>query len=366
LANFLSTDQVRGIMQGALRAPSQDNCQPWRFVLESDRLLVLHDGRRDTNPVNAGQHFSYLSLGCLLESIRLAAHMVGLTATWQLDVAVPVTDTVTPWAIVRFEPCDVAEDDSLGRHLEQRRTDRRTYRGGDLHHPVFGQLTQDVTDFSGCGLYLRDPDDAALQDFLEQVEGWVWSHRSMQQALLRSIRFTGEHSDGIPWQALGGSFIESRILMLCRWFTVQRLLNPLFIAKIRRLLRQQISSAAGVGCITVRTPGKAELVEAGCLVLRTWVRLNAAGFAYQPLAVTAIGVYNAHCGQLPAETQPKFRKLFRQGEATFRAAFGFGEHETPAWMFRTGLRQLEPLPWGARTPRLPLDSVLTVHGAGPV
>jgi hypothetical protein len=352
MSSSVSSSQRQRIEAAALRAPSQDNCQPWSFVWRDAQLLVFHDAMRAASPTNAGDHFSCLSLGCLLESVRLAAGAAGLEVGWRLALDERAVDSQSAWATLSFAPRVDSADDGLAAGLAERCTDRRLYRGGDLAHPVFAQLGQGSPDDAVCKLYLRDNSDPDLLSYLEQVEGYVWSHATTQQAFMRWIRFDAAARDGIPWQCLGGSFLESRVLLLSRSYTIHRLIQRGFISAAQRLLRHQIASSAGLGCITVRAPHAEALVGVGRLALRTWVRLNASGFAVQPLAVAVIGVYNAHVAALPSDTLPRFRELFLSGEATLRAAFGFGETETPAWLFRTGLAAAEPLAATARTPRL--------------
>lgn len=265
------------------------------------------------------------------------------------------------WATLSFTPRVDPSFEELAAGLSERCTDRRLYRGGDLDDPVLAQLVKGSPDDAACRLYLRDCTDRNLLAYLEQAEGYVWSHSTTQQAFIRWIRFDAAARDGIPWQCLGSSFLESRVLLVCRSYTIQRLINRGFISAAQRLLRRQIGSSAALGCITVRATHAEALVEVGRLALRTWVRLNASGFAVQPLAVAAIGVYNAHVAELPGDTLPRFRELFLSGEATFRAAFGIGEAETPAWLFRTGRAQTEPLPATARTPRLDAGRMFRNH-----
>jgi len=358
MSSRVSSSQRQRIEAAVLRAPSQDNCQPWSLEWREHQLLVFHDARRAASPTNAGQHFSCLSLGCLLESVRLAAGATGLDVRGQLTLDGRAVNSQSAWATLSFAPRIESADDGLAAGLGERCTDRRLYRGGDLAHPVFAQLGRDTPDTGVCKLYLRDTTDPDLLAYLEQAEAYVWSHATTQQAFLRWIRFDAAARDGIPWQCLGGSFLESRVLRLCRSYTIHRVIRRGFISAAQRLLRRQIGSSAGLGCITVRATRPEAVVEVGRLALRTWVRLNASGFAVQPLAVTAIGVYNAHVAALPGDTLPRFRELFVSGEAALRAAFGFGATETPVWLFRTGLAGTEPLPSTARTPRLDVAQVL--------
>src|SRR5689334_10828263 len=75
------------LISAAMRAPSGDNLQPWRFVPNADENCVdIHcNSRRDTSPLNSGQRMSRIACGAAVENLMLLAREQG----WQprLDVA---------------------------------------------------------------------------------------------------------------------------------------------------------------------------------------------------------------------------------------------------------------------------------------
>ena len=68
-----TTKAIERIVQAAAQAPSGDNCQPWRFVWDGKTLTIGHDEERARHGFNRVNHASCLSLGCVLESIHIAA-----------------------------------------------------------------------------------------------------------------------------------------------------------------------------------------------------------------------------------------------------------------------------------------------------
>ena len=78
----ISESQIRAIVKAASLAPSGDNCQPWCFHWDGRELVVTHDEERDRHALNRAHHGSLVSLGCVLESIRIAALHEGLSVKW--------------------------------------------------------------------------------------------------------------------------------------------------------------------------------------------------------------------------------------------------------------------------------------------
>ncbi len=65
------SEQIRFLLTAAVRAPSTQNCQPWRFKIENDHLFVYRDASIRlplTDPVN---RYTYISIGFLLHHIEL-------------------------------------------------------------------------------------------------------------------------------------------------------------------------------------------------------------------------------------------------------------------------------------------------------
>jgi nitroreductase len=74
---------ARAILELARWAPSGDNTQPWRFEIVADDHVVVHafDTRRHCL-YDLDGHASQLSVGALLETMRIAASVHGLALQW--------------------------------------------------------------------------------------------------------------------------------------------------------------------------------------------------------------------------------------------------------------------------------------------
>ena len=119
-----SSTVVEDILVLARWAPSGDNEQPWRFLIEDGGLvriaLTMTPGNvyeyRDSQPV-------VLAAGMLLESIRVAASAFGHRMEWHIEAAAPPIRIV-----VRLTPEPGIERDPLCASLASRSVDRSAYR----------------------------------------------------------------------------------------------------------------------------------------------------------------------------------------------------------------------------------------------
>jgi hypothetical protein len=70
----------RDLVRFATLAASGHNAQPWRFRLSPDRIVISPDGSRRTPAVDPDDHHLFVSLGCAVENLVLAAGSRGLHA----------------------------------------------------------------------------------------------------------------------------------------------------------------------------------------------------------------------------------------------------------------------------------------------
>ncbi len=68
---------MQKILEAGVRAPSGENCQPWRFVVAGDTLSIFNIPERDLSPYNFNQLGSMVAHGALIENIVIAATAFG-------------------------------------------------------------------------------------------------------------------------------------------------------------------------------------------------------------------------------------------------------------------------------------------------
>jgi hypothetical protein len=357
-------DDLQRILSLSTRAPSADNCQPFRFHWDGARLLLFHDEVRAAYPLDASAVGSRLTLGCQLEALHVAAAVHGFGCRAKL--VAPPHPPCTPWAEVAFVAGHAGPRPSA-EPLLARCTDRRIYHGGSIDDPVFATLTRDAAATGGARLHFRPPDDA-LVEYCAHTEELVWSWKATQQAIAGWFRLDrGEVErtrDGMRRESIDLDALGVRVLRRCRAdYRYQRLANRLgFLRVLRRRMRARVRSSAALGCVTVEAPTWANVVAAGRVSMRAWLALTECGYGFQPISAATILVLGRAAGREPAGLPAAFSDAIARGEQVLRRTFGLAAGETPAWLFRTGRA-----PRGraaARNLRLDLSSVLSVTAAG--
>ncbi len=73
----MNTDDFNFLVEYAIKAPSGHNTQPWKFKKTQDGIIIHPDFKRALPVVDADNHALYISLGCALENLVIAASNKG-------------------------------------------------------------------------------------------------------------------------------------------------------------------------------------------------------------------------------------------------------------------------------------------------
>src|SRR5690606_12881808 len=125
------------LIAAAVRAPSGDNTQPWRFVVdESQRVIFIElDETRDTTPMNSGQRMARLAIGAAIENMLVAASRL----EWQVRL-----ESAPPTAVAAVRIIHASEitgtTTALNTVMTQRVTNRRLYDRQELAPELLEKL----------------------------------------------------------------------------------------------------------------------------------------------------------------------------------------------------------------------------------
>ena len=128
-------DRARFLLRYAILAPSSHNSQPWSFAVDGSRVEVHADDSRRLEVADTDRRELYLSLGCAVENLRVAAAHFGLGTTIEhADVTDGSAPVDGPVASVTLDPDGRVDEDDAA--LFEAITDRRTEHGAFEDRPI--------------------------------------------------------------------------------------------------------------------------------------------------------------------------------------------------------------------------------------
>jgi nitroreductase len=122
--------EMRDFIRYATLAPNGHNTQPWRFRVGENRIEILPDLTRRTPVVDPDDHHIFVSLGCAVENLALAASARGRPGEPSFNAA---NDGSVVFAFGGGKSAEAALFDAIPRRQSTRAAyDRRPVAAADL------------------------------------------------------------------------------------------------------------------------------------------------------------------------------------------------------------------------------------------
>jgi hypothetical protein len=311
---------MRELVRYATLAASGHNAQPWTFLVSENQVEIHPDFSRRLPAVDPGDRELWISLGCALENLTLAALKAGL----EPEIDYP---TNTNFINIRLRPRKAVEN-PLVEAIPTRQNTRNEYDGRSIVSTERNQLMSIPLE---PGISLRQFDGTSetekLLEYIAAGNHIQFSDRQFMEELVQWIRFDKREAlatlDGLYSRCMGSPPVP-------RWLG-KRVVQGTAAKTQSDLDAKMLRSSAGAVAIASDTDTK-----------NAWVRT---GQVYQrlALAMTAINVKSAFLNQ-PNEV-PAIRHQFQDG-------MGFGS-AIPQLLLRFGYSH--PMPPSLRRS---VDSVI--------
>ncbi len=279
-------DTLLRIIEYGTLAPSGDNCQPWIFRWDGERLHLVNDEKRDTSLYNVRNTASFIAHGALIENMNIAAAETGYELKAELF---PRGDEDPLVAVITFSQAPV-KPDRLFPFIDKRCTNRSMYRSDELGHTARKRLME-VPAKAGCGeLFLVE--DRQGKDILARAaslnDRLLFENRELHDFLFHQIRWSrGEAErtgDGMDIRTLGLYPPERVAFRTLKPWPMVRFMNRLGLSRLlplRSYLFYRRSAAIGM----LQMPGTSpeDFVTGGRVLQRIWLTATSLGLSFQPI-----------------------------------------------------------------------------------
>jgi len=351
------TPRLRRILDLARWAPSGDNSQPWRFEVRSRSHVVVHTLQNGLGVYDLEGSAALLSVGAMLETMRIAASAEGCAVAYDIR---PAVDDAGPLIDVRIDASRAVPVDPRHAFIRARTVQRRSLALRGVDAATKKELENAVGPgyrvvwFEAPRARLRMAWLAVRSAKIRLTIPEAWDvHR-------RIIQWDSRYSDDrIPDQALGTDALSVRSMrwVLASWPRVERM-NRWFGGTL--LPRLQLEFIPGLRCaahfaiLAEREPREvADHLRAGAAAQRFWLDATRLGLQLQPQHTPLMFAGYARRGVRFTEVAAARQRAVRIAEM-LGDLLGGGEAARAVFLGRLGHGEAAQ----ARSLRRPLDRLL--------
>lgn len=195
--------QLINIILVIRQAPSLHNTQPWKFKIADDTISLLPDFTRALAVADSDNHALYISLGCVLENIKIAANEFNYEAKYDTGI-----NENGLYIQVRLYERGEIEKSGLFYYIVKRQVTRSKYNPGRIPYRILRELISDTQDE---GVYLRlflgEPEIKSLIPYIIKGSHLQHNNRLFVKELVNWFRFSEKEvmlkGDGL-WSASFG------------------------------------------------------------------------------------------------------------------------------------------------------------------
>lgn len=200
----MKTDDFNFLVECAIKAPSGHNTQPWKFENIDHGIIIHPDFKRALPVVDAENYELYISLGCALENLLIAAKQ----KDYNCNVRYP--ENASSSIIIDLTKDDAGKGtfDILFNEIVKRQVTKSKYNDKSLSDDVLKQLGS-CFNFEGITMRILDSkkDLENLIPLIIEANNLQFNNRNFLNELVHWIRFSKNEAkkkqDGI-WSATMG------------------------------------------------------------------------------------------------------------------------------------------------------------------
>lgn len=318
-------DRIKEMIYYATLAPSGHNTQPWQFLIRDNAVVIYPDYSRRLPVVDPDDHALFISLGCALENLIIAASHMGYRT--RVDYFPPDEDRECLRVVLMEEK--VESDPDLFAAIPVRQSTRSKYDGKPVPAAHLEQLekTGQQEGVSLC-IFAERSEIEPLIELVKEANVAQFRDQAFVRELVQWIRFSKKdllaRRDGLNAASMGLPYAPAAVGK----FILNHFATPEGEAKkCEKLIR------GSSGLI---------LFIAGSNDKPSWVNVGRS-FERVALKATALNIKHAHLN-MPCEVLEVRKKLQQH--------LGL-ENEHPLLLIRIGYAKPRP-----KSLRRPVDDVL--------
>jgi nitroreductase len=202
-------DQLKFLLNYAILAPSGPNTQPWKFSIKDNEISLIADFSRTLPSLDPTNRTLYLSHGCVLANLLIAAEHFGFECDMK---CLPDGINGDRTAAVRLSKKTLSPRlPDLFKEMTKRHTNRKSFETRAIEEEKLQRL-KTLADKEGIRLDIIISDEGKMEmaEILARSQKMQLGNKAFRKELASWVRpNNSEEKDGLPGYSFGYSDFES-------------------------------------------------------------------------------------------------------------------------------------------------------------
>lgn len=198
---MIPEESLLKILKYATKAPSGHNTQPWIFKTGNDSISIFPDFTRALPVVDPDNHALYISLGCALENLIIAANEFNYKTETEFT-----GDERQPLIVVKLSSAPGIDTSGLFDHIAKRQVTRSKFKPEKVPCSLFSELFEE-TEGVLVKLFLSEEETDSLTSYIIEGNSLQFGNKKFVNELVSWLRFSEKEAmtkgDGIWLASMG-------------------------------------------------------------------------------------------------------------------------------------------------------------------
>ncbi len=200
---MIPEESILKIIKYAAMAPSGYNTQPWKFKTGNDTVSLMPDFTRALPVVDSDHHALYISLGCALENLILAAN----ESNYETKIEITGNENKPQILVTLYDEPEAGKSE-LFDYILKRQARRNKYSNDKIPDNLLSELFNDPQDEGvQTKLFLSGNEIRGLVPYIIEGTWQQFSNKAFVDELVSWVRFSLKEAmqkgDGIQAASLG-------------------------------------------------------------------------------------------------------------------------------------------------------------------
>lgn len=342
-------NEIVSILSKAVNAPSGDNCQPWKFLLNGNTLKVQLVKGLDETLYNYNEFGSFLAIGAVIENIIIETTAHNLKT--RVDF-LPMNKKEVIATII-FKPKQVSKD-PLAEVITERHTNRKPYKIETISNGEKNELFSVLSEIENTKFHYVE-NLSFKRDLIKALslnDELIFSNQYLHDMLFNIVSWTEEEylkrNRGLFVKTMELNNDQVAAFSQMKNWTIMKKLKILGIPKLIASVNQKLYlSSSGIGLISIPSPTEKNFVAGGRAVERFWLTATKLGISLHPVSGIPYLALRVRSGETTHLSKGEVDSII-DADNEIRKVFEIGDRAV-ALMFRLGKGQ----PATARSRKFP-------------